>query len=115
MDGTIQGDARAFVDEAIIGATRTEQWGEPDLSLIRAEAIAPPAFPDNVLSPFWARWAAEAAEEASAPQAFIATALLSSAGIAIGNARWASPWQGWKEPPAVNVALIGRQGNRIWD
>jgi hypothetical protein len=24
-----------------------------------------------------------------------------------GNARWAKPWEGWQEPPAINAALIG--------
>ncbi len=83
-------------------------WPDPDLSLIRQEAIAAPPIPANVFPPVWSRWIAEAAEGAGAPQAFITCALLSAVGTLIGNARWAAPWHPWKEPPAINVALIGR-------
>ena len=42
-----------------------------------------------------------------APPDYVAVALLSVAGALIGNARWANPWEGWQEPPAINAALIG--------
>src|SRR5689334_5518790 len=35
-------------------------------------------------------------------------ALLAVSGALIGNSRWGSPWASWTEPPAVNVALVGR-------
>lgn len=85
-----------------------EPWGEPDLSLIYQETISAPAFPDNVLPAAWARWTEAAAEGAGAPQPFVAVALLAATGSLIGNARWASPWNDWREPPVINVALIGR-------
>ena len=34
-------------------------------------------------------------------------ALLSTASAIIGNARWASPWEGWKEPPVLWAMLVG--------
>jgi hypothetical protein len=40
--------------------------------------------------------------------AFIACALISATGSLIGNSRWGCPWEPWREPPAINVALIGR-------
>lgn len=83
-------------------------WGEPDLSLIRQEAYAAPELPLSIFSPAWAQWIKEAAEGAGAPPAFVAAALLAAAGAVIGNARWASPWHQWKEPPTINVALVGR-------
>lgn len=108
MDTNMMSSAAAFVDEAIYGARPDAPWPNPDMTLIREEGIAAPAFPVNVLPPAWARWTAEAAEGAGAPQPFVAVALLAAAGAIIGNARWSSPWDPWKEPPAVNVALIGR-------
>lgn len=68
--------------------TVPEAWPPPDLSLIQQEAIAAPPFPDNVLSPAWARWTAEAAEGAGAPQAFVAVALLSAAGALTPLGQW---------------------------
>ncbi|MDE2344700.1 MAG: DUF3987 domain-containing protein [Betaproteobacteria bacterium] len=85
-----------------------EVWGAPDLSLIRQEAVAAPAIPANILPPSWAKWANDAAEGAGAPFAFVACALLAATGAVIGNSRWASPWHPWKEPPALNMALIGK-------
>ena len=55
----------------------------------------------------WASWIAAAAESKGAPPDYVALALLSVAGALIGNARWANPWEGWQEPPAINAALIG--------
>lgn len=101
--------ARAYADEAICAPSAAEApWPAPDMRLVQDHRTAAPAIPDDVLPPFWARWTAEAAEGASAPHAFVATALLSVAGALIGNARWASPWGAWTEPPAINVALIGK-------
>jgi hypothetical protein len=85
-----------------------EVWGTPDLSLIRQEMIAAPAIPANILPPRWQEWVNDAAEGAGAPPSFIICALFSAAGAAIGNSRWASPWASWREPPALNVALIGK-------
>ena len=85
-----------------------EVWGEPDLALIQQEATAAPAIPANILPPRWAEWVNGAAEGAGAPPAFVACALLAAAGAVIGNSRWASPWPSWREPPALNVALIGK-------
>ncbi|WP_234731072.1 DUF3987 domain-containing protein [Acidocella facilis] len=85
-----------------------EVWAAPDLSLIRQEAVSAPPLPAGVLPVRWAEWVKDAAEGAGAPPAFIACAMLSAAGAVIGNSRWASPWPSWREPPALNVALIGK-------
>ncbi|OYV99227.1 MAG: hypothetical protein B7Z58_18775, partial [Acidiphilium sp. 37-64-53] len=85
-------------------------WPDPDLSLIRQEAIVAPPIPANVFPPVWSRWIAEAAEGAGAPQAFITCALLSAAGTLIGNARWAAPWHPWKEPPAIRLSEANPRG-----
>lgn len=108
MDTTAHPGAAAFVDEAIYGRRADEPWPDPDLSLIAAEPIPPPPVPANVLPPRWAAWTMDAAEGAGAPHAFTVCATLSATGALIGNSRWASPWDPWREPPAINVALVGR-------
>ncbi len=108
MDQIDAGAIAAKAVAAASGAADSAPWGEPDQSLIRAEAIPAPAWPADVLPPFWQTWTLAAAEGAGAPQAFVATALLAAAGAAIGSARWASPWPSWREPPAIFAALVGR-------
>ena len=104
-----QFDAAAIAAEAVSAATALPpDWGTPDLSLIRQEAIAAPAIPVGVFPTRWAAWIKDAAEGAGAPPAFIACAILAAVGTVIGNSRWATPWHPWKEPPALNVALIGK-------
>ncbi|MEL6234056.1 MAG: DUF3987 domain-containing protein [Pseudomonadota bacterium] len=52
-------------------------------------------------------WVARAAEAKSAPRDYVFAALLTTASTLIGNARWAMPWPGWEEPPALWTMLIG--------
>lgn len=102
-------DPAQIAHEAVVRASGDEvSWETPDRALIGQEAIPAPEFPLAAFSPAWARWIREAAEGAGAPESFVGTALLAAAGAMIGNARWASPWHPWCEPPAVNVALVGR-------
>lgn len=83
---------------------------EPDMSLLHPER---PAAPDmrtedfNLVFGGWADWIRDAAECKNAPLDYVSVPLLAAAGAAIGNARWASPWSGWKEPPIIWAALVG--------
>ncbi|WP_108813255.1 YfjI family protein [Loktanella sp. Alg231-35] len=61
---------------------------------------------DIVFGP-WSDWLRDAAEVKGAPVDFVALNLLSSASAIVGNARWAVPWEGWKEPPIIWGMLIG--------
>lgn len=109
MMGNMSFDAVAVAHAAAAQASGEPiPWGEPDLLLVRQETTAAPELPLPIFPTAWARWIKEAAEGAGAPPAFVATALLAAAGAVIGNARWPSPWHPWKEPPAINVALVGR-------
>jgi hypothetical protein len=60
-----------------------------------------------VLPARWGDWVSKAARAKSAPVDYVGCGLLSCAGSVLGNARWASPWDGWAEPPTVWHAAVG--------
>lgn len=83
-------------------------WPEPETRFLRPELPKPPALPlEDVLGERWARWIRQAAEAKAAPPDYVAAALLSVSGALIGNTRWASPWEGWAEPPVIWAMAIG--------
>ncbi|MEI4473353.1 YfjI family protein [Frigidibacter sp. MR17.24] len=87
-----------------------DAWPEPDLSF-----AAPPRPPAPVLSPEafakiygpWAEWLTNAAEVKGAPVDYVALSLLATASAVLGNARWVTPWEGWREPPVLWAMLVG--------
>jgi putative DNA primase/helicase len=88
----------------------TRDWPEPDMTLAKPPRLpAPTMIWDEFATVFgpWAEWLATAATAKGAPVDYVAAALLGAASAVIGNARWASPWPGWKEPPVLWVMLIG--------
>ena len=84
----------------------TEEWPEPDMSVLDA-GLAPPQLPVDVFGPYWAGWLTAHAAQSSVPPDYVAAPLLGVAAAAIGNARVASPWPGWLEPSILWVAKIG--------
>lgn len=83
-------------------------WPDPAPRLMRAELPAAPRLPlRDVLGPGLAQWVEDAAEAKGAPTDYVFAALLTVAGSAIGNSRWASPWRGWNEPPVIWSMCIG--------
>jgi len=83
-------------------------WPEPAPRLLRNERPAPPVLPlIEVFGVRWAEWITRAAEAKSSPPDYVVAGLLAAAGSAIGNSRWASPWQGWAEPPILWAMAIG--------
>ncbi|MDF3856390.1 YfjI family protein [Paracoccus pantotrophus] len=86
----------------------SEEWPDADLRLLKAEIPEPPALPlDQVFSVRWADWMRKAAECKGAPADYVVASVLSVCGSLIGNTRWASPWQGWAEPPVPWFMIIG--------
>lgn len=83
------------------------EWPEPNMAVLRRSATAPPALPLDCFGPWWARWISGAAKGANAPPDFVALPLLAVASALLGNARWARPWKGWAEPPALWCASVG--------
>lgn len=87
---------------------REEKGDEgPDMSLLKPSRHAAPAFPVDVLGPFWAKRAEIWAENGAAPVDYTAMAILTGAAATIGNSRWVSPKPGWKEPPVLWCAIVG--------
>jgi hypothetical protein len=92
---------RERVHAADDASTRGGDWPEPDISATQQNRRPPPALPLDVFGPLWADWIVTAAEAASCPPDYVAGPVLAAASMLIGNACWVSPWQGWKEPPAL--------------
>jgi hypothetical protein len=83
-------------------------WPDPAPRYLRTELPPAPKLPlREVLGPRLAQWVADAAEAKGAPADYTFAAMLAVAGATIGNARWASPWRGWTEPPVIWTMCIG--------
>ena len=83
-------------------------WPAPAPRFMRDEVPPAPALPlEQVFGPRWAEWLTRAAEAKSAPIDYPLAALLAVVGAAIGNTRWATPWDGWTEPPIIWAMAIG--------
>ena len=82
-----------------------DPWPEPDLSVIDGKRPAP-KFPIECFGG-WRDWILATAECQSAPPDYVGTALIAVASALIGNARWVSPWNGWKQPAVLWAALVG--------
>ena len=91
-----------FTDEdAVLG------WPDPDLTLLGTNRRPAPAFPVQLLGPFWSAWASRAAEGACAPVDYCAASLLAAVGASIANVRRPLAGRDWSEPPA-HVGWPGR-------
>ena len=86
---------------------QNDSWPDPDWSLINLPELEAPAFPLDVLGPFWAKWAGAAADGANGPVDFVAAGLLAIASALIGNARVAEASPTWREPPNIWVMNVG--------
>lgn len=83
-------------------------WPEADRRYLRVELPAAPMLPlDRLLSPALASWVQQAAQRKGAPADYVLAGLLSISGSLVGNARWANPWEGWREPPILWCMIVG--------
>lgn len=104
-NGITEETLRRMLDSAEPAALNS-LWPEPDRSILN-EDHRPVPLPLDVFGP-WREWVETAAEGASAPTDYVGCSLLAGAAAIIGNARWVSPWEGWAEPPALWMALVGK-------
>jgi Protein of unknown function (DUF3987) len=86
-------------------------WGDPDTGVLWLRRRRPPRLPVEVFGEAWGRWIVEAAKGASCPPDYVAMALLSSASVLIGNARWAQAIGEWVEPPHLWTCVVGDSGD----
>lgn len=77
-----------------------------DRGILDGNRIKPPRFPIELFGE-WGSWISNNAEKTSAPPDYVAVGLLSTVTTVIGNARWVSPADGWKTPPALWIAAVG--------
>lgn len=84
-----------------------DPWPEPDMRLIQNFRPPAPEFPLDVFGKAIATWIEDAAASKSAPKDYTISGLLASASVLIGNARHASPWSGWVEPPVAFLCSVG--------
>ncbi len=83
-----------------------EAWPTIDLSLLDERHGAPPAFPLEVLPPFWRSWTQEATARSGAPADYVVLSLLTAAASLIPGRR-VMPSPGWVEPCILWTALVG--------
>lgn len=88
--------------------TFVPDWPEPDPRFLRAPLPPAPVLPLRAtLGPRLAQWVEASAEAKGSPADYVFAGLLSVTSATIGNARWASPWEGWAEPPLIWTMCIG--------
>ncbi len=95
----------AFEDLKKAGAAAP--WPDPDMTLLHREPIPPPPWPRDLFPGDWGRFIDDAAEARGCPADFVGLAVLAAVASRIGNARWGSPWAGWREPTALWVSAVG--------
>jgi hypothetical protein len=88
-----------------------DDWGEPDMEILRLRRRPPPPLPIEVFGPAWSRWIIDAAAAAACPPDYVAAPLLSSASTLIGHARWAQATETWVEPPHLWTISVGDSGD----
>lgn len=110
---------RGHVVETILGpiirrsdahSSSPDEWGEIDAAFLEGTRLSVPAFPLDLLSPFWRDWVRDSARAAGAPVDYVALSLLAAvaglggAGAVVRMApRWAEPlvlWQALVGPPS---------------
>jgi hypothetical protein len=94
------------IQKTISEAESYDLWEEPDMAVI-SQTEVPPKFPLEFLDAQWQKWVSEMAEAKGCPPDFIVGSLLTGTSGFIGNARRASPWEGWDEPTILWCALVG--------
>ena len=100
-------DSKPFDAEEQVDRVRQAGWGDCDLTLLGSNRRPAPAFPADLLGPFWSAWVQEAADASSSPPDYPGCALLAAAGAALANVRRPMAGAGWDEPPVLWMCLVG--------
>lgn len=82
-------------------------WPDPDMGILEADRIAPAPLPPEVFTSPVLDWITDQAQMKSAPQDYVALALLGAAAACIGTTRRALVQPGWAEPAIYWIGLVG--------
>ena len=82
-------------------------WGEFDPAFLDDGRAAVPAFPLEVLPPFWRDWARDTARAAGAPVDYVALSLIAGVAGVCGAGVQVRAAPGWREPLVLWLALVG--------
>ena len=84
-----------------------KKWPNPDLSTLNGGAYPAPPFPKHLLSDDLVSLILSLAAAKGTPPDYVFTSILSVAASLIGNARTVNAFDGWREPIALWVCLVG--------
>lgn len=86
---------------------RANTWPPLDMMPLSGGLRDAPEFPTHLLGSELASACVSLAEAKGTPVDYVAGGVLAVAAGLIGNARWAETWEGWREPIALWVGLVG--------
>lgn len=87
--------------------SRDVSWPSLDMSPLSGGLRDAPTFPTHLLGAEVASVCVNLAEAKGAPVDYVVGGVLAVASGLVGNARWTEAWQGWREPIALWVGLVG--------
>lgn len=107
----VRSDARsAYYDPRYarpLSSSPSGGWGEIDTAFLDPARVPVPAFPLDLLPPFWRDWVADTAGALSAPVDYVALSLLAAVSGLCGAGASVRVGPRWAEPLVLWQALVG--------
>ena len=94
-------------DPSRISWSSPSEWGEVDAAFLEGTRLSVPAFPLELLSPFWRDWVRDTAHSAGAPVDYVALSLLAAVAGLGGAGAVVRIGPRWAEPLVLWQALVG--------
>src|SRR5690349_18616779 len=85
----------------------SQDWGEIDAALLEEERPPVPAFPLDLLPPFWRDWVADTTRSAGAAPDYVVQSLLAAVSGLGGGGVSVRIGPRWREPLILWQALVG--------
>ena len=90
-----------------LSPTPPDGWGDIDMALLEETRAAVPAFPVDLLPPFWRDWVLDTANASGAPADYVAQSLFGAVAGLCGAGVVARLGARWDEPLVLWQALVG--------
>jgi hypothetical protein len=90
-----------------LSSTPPDGWGEIDLALLEETRAAVPAFPIDLLPPFWRDWILDTANATGAPADYVAQSLFAAVAGLCGAGAVVRLGPRWDEPLVLWQVLVG--------